>query len=149
MGEERALARVSQSICATRYYDAPRPQGQASEIFQPSKASPTCGGDGAGRFDMCRGVSEGEQPPSHSLVREKQQRLIRQTTGLHMPVLPSPRLTHNVYARARTHVRKGCVDAICTGTRNSSIAGETPKFAHKLPLPREQQQQQQQHSIAK
>lgn len=47
---ERALACVSQLICATRYYDAPRPQGQASEIFQPSKASPTCGGDGRRPF---------------------------------------------------------------------------------------------------
>lgn len=64
-----------------------------------------------------------------------------------MPALPSPRLTHMyMHAHARTHLRKGCVDAICNGTRNSSIAGENPKFAHKLPLPREQQQQ---HSIAK
>lgn len=50
--------------------------------------------------------------------------------------LPLPQINTHVYAHARTHVRKGCVDAICNGTR-TSLAGKNPNLAHKLPLARE------------
>lgn len=69
-------------VCINQYVPLvimmrPGPRARPRRNSNQARPAPRAAETAAGRFDMCRGVSEGEQPPSHSLVREKQQRLIR------------------------------------------------------------------------
>lgn len=106
-------------ICVARYYDTPRPpQAETSEKFQPSRASPTCGGHGRRPFfDMCRGAVDVSDQPTHS----------KRTFN-------PPHDNYRYYTCTDTHVcvcrthSKGHVDAICcNGPRATSLLPTSPR----------------------